>query len=167
MTSSRYVTSFPALRKPGLTVPTAITKTLTRARLSDFFSGWSYTIMPFVLANQSVKTRLGIFSRDKQNLACVALRLWCVAERYVAYFLRDTGKYPRADDSRPRVIGRASIFLKFACGLAERCVKSISQLRFNCDTTTVRRKNDMFIFLLASNRVEWKQARAIRRIVRS
>jgi len=38
------------------------------------------------------------------------------------------------------------------------------QLRFDYDTTTtrLRRKTDMFIFfLLASNRVEWKQARAI------
>jgi len=36
----------------------------------------------------------------------------------------------------------------------------------NCDSTTIRlrRKIDMFIlFLLASNRVEWKQAGAIRR----
>jgi len=41
----------------------------------------------------------------------------------------------------------------------------ISQLRFDCDTTTtrLRRKTDMFIFLLASNRVERKQARAIHR----
>jgi len=39
--------------------------------------------------------------------------------------------------------------------------KPISQLRFDYDTTTTRlgRKTDTFIFLLASNRVEWKQAR--------
>ena len=44
-------------------------------------------------------------------------------------------------------------------------VKPTSQLRFDCDTTTtrLRRKINMLIFLLASNRVEWKQARAIRR----
>ena len=44
-------------------------------------------------------------------------------------------------------------------------VKPISQLQFDYDTTTkrLRRKIDMFIFLLASNRVGWKQARAIRR----
>ena len=38
-------------------------------------------------------------------------------------------------------------------------------VRFDYDTTTtrLRRKIDMFIFLLASNRVEWKQVRAIRR----
>jgi len=43
------------------------------------------------------------------------------------------------------------------------CVKPISQLRFDCDTTTtrLRRKTDMFIF--CSRRVEWKQARAIHR----
>jgi len=44
-------------------------------------------------------------------------------------------------------------------------LKPISQLRFDYDTTTtrLRQKIDMLIFLLASNRVEWKQARAIRR----
>jgi len=44
-------------------------------------------------------------------------------------------------------------------------LKPISQLRFDYDTTTTRlqRKIDTFIFLLASNRVEWKQAHAIRR----
>ena len=43
-------------------------------------------------------------------------------------------------------------------------VKPISQLRFDYDTTMtrLRRKIDVH-FLLASNRVEWKQARAIRR----
>ena len=48
-------------------------------------------------------------------------------------------------------------------------LKPMSQLRFDCDTTTIRlrRKIEMFMFLLASNRIEWKQARAIRHIVGS
>ena len=40
-------------------------------------------------------------------------------------------------------------------------IKPISQLRFDYDTTTT--KNWHVHFLLVSNRVEWKQARAIRR----
>jgi len=42
-----------------------------------------------------------------------------------------------------------------------RCLKPMSQLRFDYDTTTT--KNWHVHFLLASNRIEWKQARAIRR----
>jgi len=46
-----------------------------------------------------------------------------------------------------------------------RRIRLQSKLRFAFDWTAIRlrRKIDMFIFLLASNRVEWKQARAIRR----
>jgi len=38
-------------------------------------------------------------------------------------------------------------------------LKPISQLRFDYDTTTTKNQR----FLLTSNRVEWKQALAIRR----
>jgi len=37
------------------------------------------------------------------------------------------------------------------------------RLRYDYDKTTIRRKIDMLIFLLASNFVEWKQARTILR----
>jgi len=43
----------------------------------------------------------------------------------------------------------------------------ISQLRFDYDTTTIRRYHDEKLtcsFLFVSNRVEWKQARAMYRI---
>jgi len=86
-----------------------------------------------------------------------------------------------------RNVKRCAVTVK---SLSSPPLKPISQLRFDYDTTTIRRyhdafdydgndrnydlrsirlryehdvKIDMFVFLLASNRVEWKQARAIRR----
>jgi len=66
-------------------------------------------------------------------------------------------------DGRPHTMSvQTSLVLTQVTQVAS--IKPISQLRFDCDTTTtrLRRKIDVH-FLLASNRVEWKQARAIRR----
>ena len=69
---------------------------------------------------------------------------------------------------RVRLVVKNNVeMLKVASSKARNCMAKVDitiaiRLRYDYDTT-IRRKIDMLIFLLASNGVEWKQARAIRR----
>ena len=128
--------------------PTSIPTSFQSARLlrMTFTRLFSSTAIFFSCVRQSLRIKTPLFTTDGKTLPSAAEK-----NRFQTI---------QQNVRRKKTIKITIVVHHFSFD----ALKHISQLRFDYDTTTTRLRRKIDVnFLLASNRVEWKQARAIRR----